>query len=310
MPDHFDPLFGAIDVGSHTVKLRLARRGPDSSWALVRDRIIITRLGHQLGRTGHLDPVGCQKSLKAIEEFFAEARQLGAQDVAMVGTMALRQAVDGPEFVRQVEQATGLKLTIISGMEEARLTYLGAMSSLPRRENQAAPSLVFDIGGASTELAWGFGHIPEERLSLTVGSISITELYGLQGKVSIDVMTEALNQVSANFDDIDVAPERLVGVGATPASLIALEQQRDLADSQEIHGQALLPETVKRWLTSLADLDEPARRQLPGLHPERAPVILGGTIIVAAMVQRWPGIEMIISSCGLRQGVLADRFAV
>jgi len=309
VPDKPTPLFCAIDVGSHTVKLRLARRGPDNSWALARERIIITKLGHHLGRTGRLDPDGGRKSLEAIGEFLAEARGLGAQDVAMVGTMALRQAADGAQFVCQVEQATGLSLTIISGLEEARLTYLGAMSSLLCREDQSAPTLVFDIGGASTELAWGSGHAPDGRLSLAVGSISLTEFHGLQGAVTSDVVKTAMIQVSAMLADIEVAPGRLVGIGATPASLVALEQQRDLADGQEVHGQILHPESVTRWLAALAKLEEPARRQLAGLHPERAPVILGGTIIVAAMFQRWPGIEMIISSCGLRQGILADRFA-
>jgi len=309
MPRHPAPIFSAIDVGSHTVKLRLARRGPQNTWELLHERIVITRLGHRLGRTGHLNPEGRRHSLDAINAFIAESHGLGAQQVAMVGTMALRQARDGQEFVHQVEQANGLELTIISGLEEARLTYLGAMSSLPDQGDAAAPTLAFDIGGASTELAWGSDPIPQGRLSLDVGSISITEQFGLQGVVAPEIVNEALDQVSARLTGVEVTPSRLVGIGATPASLIALEQERDLADSQEIHGQDLSPETVDRWLAALANLAEPDRRQLPGLHPERAPVILGGTTIVAAMLKRWPGVPMIISSCGLRQGILADRFA-
>ncbi len=309
MLDRHLPVFAAIDVGSHTVKLRLARRGPGNAWELVHERVIITKLGKHLGQTGRLDQEGCRKSLAAINEFLDESRKFGAHDMAMVGTMALRQADDGPAFVDQVERSSGRELEVISGLEEARLTYLGAMSSLPIEAGHSLPSLVYDIGGASTELAWGISHDPVGRLSLALGSISITESYGLQGAVVRSLVDSALAEVSAQLTGIDVEPARLVGIGATPASLVALEQQRDLADSQEVHGQLLTPRMTDQWLETLAGLDESRRRELPGLHPERAPVILGGVTIVAAMFQRWPGLEMVVSSCGLRQGLIADRFA-
>ncbi len=298
----------AIDLGSHSAKLTIARRSP-RGWKPDVEQVEITGLGRgEPGRVG-LDPGARQRALEILTAFAGTIDEHGVDAVVVAGTAVMRNAVDAGDFVDLVQSRTGLLLEIIPGKEEARLTYLGAVDSLPTGEPRP-DQLVFDIGGASTELAWGSRLAPDDRRSLDVGTIALSERFGLSGAANLEQLNSARVFVAdalATLPDVP-APARLVGIGATPATLLALDRGRDIADSHEIHGQPLRREIVAAQIERLRGLDTAQRRELPGLHPDRAGVVLAGAAITDAIARRWSDAPLILSGSGLRAGLMLDRF--
>ncbi|MEZ4387587.1 MAG: hypothetical protein R3D98_08425 [Candidatus Krumholzibacteriia bacterium] len=302
-------MFAAIDVGSHSTKLVLARRDPQGAWRRHLERVVVTGLGLGDPDRDGLDPAGRARTLAALAELARICRDHGVTDVVTAGTAVLRRARDAGDFVDQVRRETGLDLVVISGDEEARLTYLGAVGGLAPSDDEGV-DLAFDVGGRSTELAWGRRDIPDDRRSLDLGTISLMNAYGLDGAVTPEVAAAAAGAVAAALDLLPPVPavRRLVGIGATPGSLVAIREARDVADSLEVHGARLARDEIAGLCARLRGLDLAARTGLPGLHAGRAPVILAGGLITGAVADRWPAAPLIISATGLREGLLADRF--
>jgi exopolyphosphatase/guanosine-5'-triphosphate,3'-diphosphate pyrophosphatase len=300
------PLHAAIDVGSYSVKLRVARRRGDR-WETVADEVEVTGLGHGEPRRDGLDPGGREATLAALQRMARTLAALGVREVVTVGTAVLRHAPDTSRFVEEVERRTGLVLEVISGETEARLTYLGAFDAL------AAPSsglVACDIGGASTEFAWGRTGDPDGRLSLEIGTITLTRRFGLERAVDPATVAAAADAVAATLRELPVLPSdaTLVGIGATPASLVALERGEPIADGEQVHGAPVAADLADRWVSRLRRLDARARRDLPGLHPDRAPVILAGAILTRGVLAHRHDATMRVSAHGLRRGLLVDRF--
>lgn len=305
------PMHAAIDVGSHSIKLCLARRDAQGQWRRVLDQVEVTGLGLGDPSRQGLDPTGRNRTLAALAAMARTCHAHQVAGVAAVGTAVLRSACDAVAFVAAVREQTGLPLEVITGQEEARLTYIGAMAGLAPCTADGV-DLAFDIGGRSTEFAWGRGPRPQQHHSLDLGTITLTDAHGLDHAVTAAVTDKADQQVVASLAELPPRPpvRRLVGIGATPGSLVAMAQERDIADRLDVH-QALLPgQTVGALVETLRRLDAAGRRALPGLHPGRAPVILAGSLLVRSIITTWPGIPLMVSATGLREGLLDDRFGV
>ena len=304
-----EPLMAAVDVGSHSVKLTLARHDPVSGWQIELEQVVVTGLGRKDPSQDGLLPESATPTLEALQGFAELILKHAVRHVAAVGTMVLRQARAADRFVEEVRRSTGLPLQIISGENEARLTYLGATAALPRSATTETV-LTLDVGGASTELAWGRSTHPEAVASLPLGTLSLTRAHGLDQAVSSEVVEAAIQQVVAQLEGVPVrpTPQRILATGATPASLAALQTGQPIADSQEAHGRSLTLPGIEAQIEHLRTLPAAARRRLPGLHPDRAEVILAGAVILAAAARLWPATPMTISTWGLRLGLLIDRF--
>jgi exopolyphosphatase/guanosine-5'-triphosphate,3'-diphosphate pyrophosphatase len=302
------PRAAAIDVGSHSVKLTVAERD-GRNWRTRCERVEITGLGRGEPRRDGLDPAARQRTLAVLSDFADILRREEVGAVVAVATAVLRHAPDAGSFVAAVRERTGIAIEVLSGDEEARLTYLGAVSTLPAPAGGGI-QLVFDIGGASTELAWGSGRRPEGRLSLDLGTIALARRHGLETAVPPETVAEARAEVDGLLAGLPAVPVpvRLVGIGATPTTMLALERGRAIADGDEAHGQPLTREAIARQIERLRRLAAPARRELPGLHPDRAEVVLAGALITAAVAARWSPTPILLSACGLRAGLLRDRF--
>jgi len=303
------PMHAAIDVGSHSAKLCLARRDTRGQWQRVLEQVEVTGLGLGDPSRQGLDPDGRARTLAALA---AMARTCAAHQVAgvvAVGTAVLRSARDAATFLAEVREQTGLPLEVITGTEEARLTYVGAMADLAPCAADGV-DLAFDVGGRSTEFAWGRGPRPDQHHSLDLGTITLTAAHGLDGPVTAAVVDDAVQQITAALAGLPPRPpvRRLVGIGATPGSLVAIAQERDIADSLGVHQAPLTGQAVADLVEVLRRLDTTGRRGLPGLHPGRAAVILAGALMVQSITTTWPGIPLIVSATGLREGLLVDRF--
>jgi exopolyphosphatase/guanosine-5'-triphosphate,3'-diphosphate pyrophosphatase len=263
----------AVDLGTNSTRLLVADV-VDGRIEEVSRREAITRLGEGVDERRRLLPLPIARVRNMLAEFRREAEALGAERVLAVGTSAVRDAENGEAFLGEVEWSYGFATRLLDGNEEAELTYRGASAgrTLP------AGTLLLDVGGGSTELSVD-GH---SAVSLDVGSARLTERFG-------DDLQRAAAHVCGVLPPLE--PSTAIGVAGTVTTLAALEIGG--YDPQLVHRHRLPVTVVESWLDRLASLPLQERERLPGLEPERAPVIVAGVLIVREVLRAYAldGIE-------------------
>lgn len=292
-----------IDVGSNGIKIFVGESADDGTVRTVLDTNNITRLGEGLDATGLISADVMQRNVDAVTEFAARARSLGAGTIVCVGTMALRNAGNSAEFADRVRRSCGIDVRIISGEEEARLSYLAVLSGL-RIENDEE-LVVFDTGGGSTEFIYGRGPAPVRRFSVNTGAVRITENYLKSDPVTADEVAAAIDRIDGDFAGagVDGHPQRLVGLGGAVTTMGAVKLRMPSYDPRIIQGSWLSKADVEAQIAEYSARTIARRRQLPGLQPGRADVILAGACIVKVITDRLGADGLTISHRGLRHGL-------
>jgi exopolyphosphatase / guanosine-5'-triphosphate,3'-diphosphate pyrophosphatase len=272
---------GVVDIGTNSTRLLVAEVEGDALTEVER-RTTVTRLGEGVEATGRLSDAAIARVSEALAGYRAALEELGAERVVAVATSAMRDAANGPQFRDEIERRFGLDARTISGDEEARLTFLGATAG----RDAGAATLVIDIGGGSTEFVVGHpGGDPEFHISTRMGSVRHTERH-LHGDPPTDAELAALAQDARAIVEADVLADLRTGVDAgiavagTATSLAAIDQELDPYDPERVHGYRLGVASCERLLARLADLTVAQRREVPGLHPDRAPTIVAGAGIL------------------------------
>jgi exopolyphosphatase/guanosine-5'-triphosphate,3'-diphosphate pyrophosphatase len=253
----------AVDLGTNTTRLLVADVEDGRLEELVR-RIAFTRLGEGVDARKRLLPVAIARVRNVLADYRREAERLGAERILLVATSAVRDAENGEALLGEIEWSYGFATRLLSGEEEAELTLRG-VGDLPEG------AVVMDVGGGSTEFV-GDG----VRLSIDVGSVRLTERFLRDDPPTPAQVDDCAEYVDGLLPRIEV--RHLVAVAGTVTSLAALELGR--YDRDEVEGYSLGRATVEGLAERLAALTTAERRALPGLEPERAPVILGGAIVV------------------------------
>lgn len=299
--------FAVIDVGTNSVKLHVGERRAGSHWQTVVDRAEVTRLGEGLQESGELQPEPLRRTADAIVGMVEEARRAGAAEIAAVATAGMRRAANSVELVEAVRERCGVGIEVIPGEEEARLAYLAATAELDVGRESL---VVFDTGGGSTEFTFGRAGRVEERFSLEVGAARYTERFGLDGAVSNEVVTEALQAISADLVRLDgrQRPAALVGLGGALTNLAAVRHRLSKYDPDVVQGSALDRTEIDRQIDLYRSRTADQRREIVGLQPQRAEVILAGACIVRAVLHELRCDELTVSDRGLRHGLLVERF--
>jgi len=306
----FDPVrFAVIDIGTNSVKLHVGERRVGDVWRTIVDRAEVTRLGEGLREAGTLQPEPVRRTVEAIVDMVGEARRAGAAEVAAVGTAGMRIASNSADLVAAVQERCGVGIEVISGEEEARLAYVAATSELDVGTGALA---VFDTGGGSTEFTFGRAGRVEERFSLDVGAAPITELFGLAAPVSEEHLDAAFDAIAAQLDRLDgrPTPSKLVGMGGALTNLAAVRHGLATYDSDVVHGTVLDRAEIDRQITLYRTRTADERREIVGLQPGRAEVILAGACIVRRVLGKLSCDELTVSDRGLRHGLILERFGV
>jgi exopolyphosphatase / guanosine-5'-triphosphate,3'-diphosphate pyrophosphatase len=236
-----------------------------------------------------------------------EARRNGVAGIAAVGTAGLRLAGDSAAFVAAVRERCGVEIEVLSGEEEARLGYLAATSGLALGQGTL---LVFDAGGGSTELTFGRSGQADERFSVDVGAVGLTERYGLGGVVSETVLATALDAITAALGPLHgrPTPDALVAIGGTATNLAAVKHELATYDPEVVQGTVLDRVEIDRQIELYRTRTFEDRRQIVGLQPRRADIILAGACIVRTVIATVRRESLTVSDRGLRQGLLVERF--
>jgi exopolyphosphatase/guanosine-5'-triphosphate,3'-diphosphate pyrophosphatase len=235
-----------------------------------------------------------------------EAHRRGVVDIAAVGTAGLRQAPNRADFVEAVKARCGIAVDVISGAEEANLAYLAAISTLPVEGRL----VVFDSGGGSSQFTFGSGDQIEEQFSVDVGAVRFTERYGLVDVVSPDSLAEALAAIAADLGRLDghPRPDEMIAIGGTVTNLAAVKHELERYDADVVHGTVLELDEIDRQIELYRTRPADQRRDIPGLQPARAEVILAGACIVRTILTKLDKQSVVVSDRGLRHGVFAQRF--
>ena len=299
--------YAVIDAGTNSTKFHLAELDLDGNWLTVVDRAVVTRLGEGLEATGEIGEGPLDRTAQAIGEMADEARSLDARAFAVVGTAGLRMASNQAEVVEELRTRTGLSLDVISGEDEGRLAHLAVATGIGLDDG---PIVVFDTGGGSSQFTFGQGPVVEERFSLNVGAVRFTEQFGLAEAVSSDVVVGALAAIAAELGRLDgrERPQAVVAMGGAVTNLAAVRHGLTTYDPDIVQGTVLDRAEIDRQIELYRARDAAARREIPGLQPARAEVILAGACIVRTILDKLGCDEVTVSDRGLRHGVLHERF--
>jgi exopolyphosphatase/guanosine-5'-triphosphate,3'-diphosphate pyrophosphatase len=297
-----------IDVGTNSVKFHLGERLADGSLRTVVDRAVVTRLGEGQADSGVLAETAIARTVDAIAAMVDEARRTGSVDIVAVGTAGLRRAPNRAALVDAVRDRSAITVEVISGDEEGRLAYLAATSALPAARGRL---VVFDSGGGSTQFSFGHDDHVEERFSLDVGAVRVAERFGLASAVSVDTLDATLAALADELDRLDgrPRPDGIVAIGGTATNLAAVKHQLAVFDPDRVHGTIIDLAELDRQIELYRTRSAEERRDITGLQPARADVILAGACIVRTILTKLQHDSMTVSDRGLRHGVVIARFA-
>jgi exopolyphosphatase/guanosine-5'-triphosphate,3'-diphosphate pyrophosphatase len=299
-----------IDVGTNTVLLLVADRGDDGSLRVVEEHARVTRLGEGVDVARRFSPQALERTKTCLDEYARAVRTLGAERIAVVGTSAMRDAAGGEALVAHIEASFGVPVQVITGKEEARLTFRGALGglSIPDRSETA----VFDIGGGSTEVV--IGSLDAGRVlvgysaSFDVGSVRLTERHVRTDPPAATERDAIRRTVHEAFAGVPALPSKKapVGIAGTMTTLAAVSLGLSAYDGARVHGHTMTRDELQRVVHELASLPLEARRHVAGMEPKRADVIVAGGSIAMALLEHWNAREVVVSDRGVRWGLAEE----
>jgi exopolyphosphatase / guanosine-5'-triphosphate,3'-diphosphate pyrophosphatase len=302
------PLYAAFDIGTNTLLALIAGARPDGSLHVVEDLTTITRLGEGVDQTRRLIPSAMDRAFRAAREFRDRALELGSVHLSAVATSAVRDADNREEFLAEMRKILGPDVHVISGEQEARLTFAGAIEGVDIQSG--AELLVFDIGGGSTEIIAGRANGPPSIVhSLDVGSVRLTERFVRSDPPASHEIDGMRMAVSHALERVGNAPRHsiLVGLAATVTTLAALSRAEASAQARSLHGCTLTLTEVDSVTNRLIHSTLEERRAFQGLDPARADVIIAGALLVQ-QIMRWSAQHQLrVSQGGVRFGLVLER---
>jgi exopolyphosphatase/guanosine-5'-triphosphate,3'-diphosphate pyrophosphatase len=296
--------FAAIDIGTNSVLLTIAEKA-NGPLQPVLERAEITRLGKDTAATGQLSREGIERTLAVLAEYATAARDLGAERIAAVATSAARDAANGEQFLEQARRATGLEIEIISGGREAELSFQAAAADFG---GPAQSLVVVDVGGGSTEFAFGVAGTPSFHASLDIGSVRLTERYVKDDPPSTWEREAVRAAADWALELLPVPPigSNLIALAGTATTLASLALGLERFDATRVHGAKLSGDQVRSLCERLWRMPLSQRLILPGLQPARADVIPAGAEILMRAMERLAFQEVTVSDRGVRWGLLHE----
>jgi exopolyphosphatase/guanosine-5'-triphosphate,3'-diphosphate pyrophosphatase len=273
----------AVDIGTNSTRLLVADVEDGSVRELDR-RLEITRLGEGVDERRILLPQAIARVRNVLAEYRRAAEKAGAEPTLAFATSAVRDAENGEAFLGEVEWSYGFKTRLLGGDEEALLTFRGVSAG----RDVAAGTVVIDVGGGSTELILGGPDGVAFHTSLDLGCVRLTERFG----TDFGAAAAHVREVLAGSVPGDVRPQAAIGVAGTITTIATLDLGLEQEDPDVVHRHRLSAETVAAWTARLEGLSVEEIRALRGMHPDRAPVITAGAVVVRETLAHF-GLELL-----------------
>src|SRR5439155_5849947 len=292
----------AVDCGTNSTRLLVSDGGTRTIERLMR----ITRLGEGVDASGALASEAVNRTLDVLREFRHVMSTNGVEHVRMTATSAARAAANREDFFKGADEIVGVRPELLSGEEEARLSFLGATSQLDPADG---PFLVVDIGGGSTEFAVGTTE-PESVLSIDIGCVRLTEKFIHRDPPAAEELSQVVSVTRDYLEDVArempaaLEATRLVGLAGTVSTVAAVEQGLAEYDTERIHHFVLTHDAAEDVFRTLATENRAARIHNPGLEEARADVIVAGTAILVAIMRFFEFDECLVSEADILDGLV------
>ena len=293
-----------VDIGTNSTRLLIADVAPGGALTQLHRESIVTRLGDKVDTSGRLSDEAVARVFAALERFRAVMDEHGVTATTAVLTSAVRDAGNGADFMAEVRDRFGLDARTIGGDEEAALTYAGATSE---REDDGRTLVVVDIGGGSTEFVIGHGSEVDFHVSTQAGVVRQTERHLHDDPPRRSQIHRLANEVATILDNH--VPRALRGqvsdgiaVAGTATTCAAIELELEPYDPAKVHGHRLRRATCEQILERLARLTDAERREVKGLHPDRAPTIVAGVAMLIVVLDAFALEEIDVSEHDILRG--------
>ncbi len=305
----------AIDIGTNSTRLLITNYHHNKFITLER-KMEVTRLGRDLDMNNNfISDDSAKKTLKVLSAYGRVIRNHNVSKYRAIGTSTLRKAVNSKNFISSVEKDTGIKVDVVSGREEALLSFCGAVkninSNLPgSKSGLASRILVIDIGGGSSEFIMGdYNCNLEFTSSIDIGCVSLTERFinsGVPDEKKINQMRNYIeDRIRSTIEDIKKFKSlSIVGVAGTITTLAAVDLKLEEYDSEKIHGHILNLKIIEEIYDFLCGMNFEDRKKVTGLDPKRADIIIGGTEIVLTILKMLGRREILVSERDILDGII------
>ena len=292
----------AIDCGTNSTRLLVV----DESGATVDRRMVITRLGAGVDRTGQLDPAAIERTLDVLRDYRGVLDSHGVTRVRAAATSAARDASNRDAFLDGAAAIVGVRPELLGGDEEGRLSFLGATASL---DPSLGPFLVVDIGGGSTEFAFGTSSTPDAVMSVDVGCVRLTEKWIESDPPAPEELHACVSVTTQYLEDVvrehpEMREHRtMVGLAGTVSTVAAVEIGLPEYDRSQLHHFTLTRAAAEDVFRTLATETRAARVHNPGLEEARADVIVGGCCALVAVMRFFDVPSLLVSEADILDGL-------
>ena len=300
-----DSIIAAIDCGTNSTRLLIAGKNDNGEHQTITRQTQITRLGEGVDSQHSLLPSAIDRTLVTLFGYKEELSKHDVSQVRVVATSAVRDADNGQVFLDAAEDIIGVKTECLSGLEEAKLSFQGATSELNKSK---APFLVIDIGGGSTEFAFGQEKC-ESFLSTDVGCVRLTERFIQNDPPLPEELSAALSLIDLHLDDVLMEIPSLnqattiIGVAGTVITTSMIEQGLDSYSYNKVHGHRMSKESIEEVFRLLVTDDRNGRLSNPGMEEGRVDVIVGGLCILVQVMRKFNFEEILVSEKDILDGL-------
>lgn len=304
-------MYASIDVGTNTALLLVAEI-KNGKLQVLREEQRVPRLGQGVDAQKNVSENAMQRVIDALVEYrhILDTKYPTVNKVYLTGTSAVRDAANREAFMQKIKDETGLVMLLLSGLDEARLTYKGALGVLKESFNDQQ-NFVIDIGGGSSEVAFGKGQRLSDSHSFDMGSVRYTERF-LEHDPPLSIEIEAVrNEIEKMLNEKQFASHtdsNLIGVAGTVTSLAFIEKGMKSYASEPLNGYQLTLETIEQYIKSFSQLTtDEIQAEYPEVMEGRADIIVAGLLILEAFMKRYQFEKLIVSTGGIRHGIILDK---
>ena len=302
-------IVAAIDCGTNSTRLLIAEKTDENRYEVLLRRQEVTRLGAGVDASRELKPEAMDRVLATLISFQEDLNLSSTQAVRVVATSAVRDATNRDIFLEAAKEVTGFEVELLSGEEEAELSYLGATHEMERGE---APYLIFDLGGGSTEFAYG-NDTCEEFFSTDVGCVRISEKFIHSDPPLPEELSAALSLIELHLNDVEQAVTKiagaktLIGVAGTVTAMAMIEQGLQEYSYDAVHHYRMTKEAMEEVFRILATDSRENRLTNPGMEEDRVDVIVGGVCVLIQIMRQFGLSECLVSERDILDGLILQQ---
>ncbi len=305
-------ILASLDIGSNSVILLVTKVLINGKIEVVDEFIATTKLGENLSVNNNLTQEAMDRTLRGINELIGISEKYKITKLIVSATSAVREANNKSSFLLQCKRQFDFFPQVLSGKEEARLAFNGAIYDF---KSNSTPIIFFDVGGGSTEIVYGFKDDIVDSKSILVGAVNIAEAYSLQKPFVYHLKQYQINKKIKDdlgsfkdeiFEWLKGQTPQIFICGGTATSLVAMIQKSVVYDRQSIHGTVVSNEVSLEYLKKLANLNIKDRIQKLKIDPQRAGVMPAGLFIINSLLKQLKLNEFEVSCCGLRSGIISQ----